>query len=265
MPHESTRGCTDRRHREVAEQHREDEHVVERQRALEQVAGEILRARVAALPSPTSGLRSRARPRATPPTRAPTRARSPRARRERTRTGRRAASGPPARRGPPRRPSRRSSRVRRSCRRQRQSGRDNDSFSFVRTRRRFGSPWGPTLPGLLETVLTTALVGSYFPSRPRIGHAEPERHRPAGAAPRAVASGHARRLRPLVRRRSTRPRWSRSATAPSPRRPTAGSCRGPRGVAEPPRRLVGPRRRPGGEPAADDPRLRRRGRRPGWA
>jgi hypothetical protein len=40
------------RHREVAEDHREDEDVVERERALEQVAREVLTARLTALPSP---------------------------------------------------------------------------------------------------------------------------------------------------------------------------------------------------------------------
>ena len=41
--------------REVAQDHREDEDVVQRQRALEQVAGEVLRAGLAALPRPEDG------------------------------------------------------------------------------------------------------------------------------------------------------------------------------------------------------------------
>ena len=61
-------------HREVREDHREDEDVVERQRALEQVAGEELAAGLAALPGPEQRRRRPPRRRARRPTRRPPRA-----------------------------------------------------------------------------------------------------------------------------------------------------------------------------------------------
>ena len=52
MPHDEHLRLHGGGHREVRQDHREDEDVVERQRALEQVAGEELAAGLAALPGP---------------------------------------------------------------------------------------------------------------------------------------------------------------------------------------------------------------------
>ena len=74
MPHDSAFDCCSAT-AEAGEDHREDEDVVERQRALEQVAGEVLRAGVAALPDPERGAERAARCRSSRSTRACSRAR----------------------------------------------------------------------------------------------------------------------------------------------------------------------------------------------